>query len=85
MARARSCRWSADKLLIGPTDDDQRAKKLMKVGGQVFVLSMTGSPVASRGKGTPGGLVFDRIAAKYKHRAGPVESGAKERTGIVRR
>lgn len=72
ITRARSCWCSGIRSWIGVTLRDHIWRKEMKAGGQFSgERSSCSADLDERGKGTEGGVVVDRRAAKYKHNAGP--------------
>jgi hypothetical protein len=75
MTRARSCCRSGVRPWIAGTHSDQRRMKGTKVAGQLASESVRRGEdfpaLPVRGRGTEGGLVVQRSAAKKRHSAGP--------------
>jgi hypothetical protein len=74
MMRARSCWRSGSRLWIAGTHSAQRRRKGVNTVGQLERERLCrGADFSRRGRGTEGGEVVLRSAAKYRHNAGPTE------------
>jgi hypothetical protein len=73
ITRARSCWCSGARAWIEGTVLAHTRRKEMNAGGQLSYESSIGvEDFEALGRGTEGGFVVDRNAAKYRHSAGPV-------------